>query len=166
VSGNFDQDDIRYLANTLSVAQLRHEIHHAETKAAVAEVYRNTEYQTGEDLFPWPDYAGACREAIKVIQQSKPKAQPAYDCIDTEAIKAKNDIVAVVGQYTRLRKTGKNFTGRCPIHQDKNPSLTVYPEQQAYHCYGCNRGGDVIAFIEAIENCDFKTALGVLDGTS
>ena len=72
---------------------------------------------------------------------------------------------AVIEQYTRLRKTGKNFVGRCPIHQEKHPSLMVYPDQQKFHCYGCNWHGDVIDFIMAVEDVDFRHAVGVLNGT-
>lgn len=158
----FDRIDVFYLANSLSVAQLRHEMHAAEVKASLAEAYRDTEYQTEDDFFPWHDYAAACMGAIECIRQSQPKLQPTNRHIDTEAIKAKNDIVTIIEQYTRLRKAGKNFTGRCPIHHDKRPSLTVYPDNQTWHCYGCNRGGDVIAFVQAVENTDFSGAAAML----
>ena len=160
----FDHYDVFYLANSLSVAQLRNEIHQAEIKASVAEVYWGTEYQADDDLFQWQDYAEACHEAIKTIQDSQPRQQPSHRHIDIKAIQAKNDIVVVIEQYTRLRKAGKNFTGRCPIHGEKHPSLTVYPDQQSWYCYGCNRGGDVIAFVQAVENTDFRGAATILEG--
>ena len=132
----FDQRDIDYLAANLTGVQLRREIHQAEIKIAVAEAYRDTEYQTAEDLWPWADYAAACREAIECLQQNQPKLQLRNGHIDVETIKGKNDIVSIVEQYTKLRKAGRNFTGRCPTHQDKHPSLTVYPDSQIWHCYG------------------------------
>ena len=161
----FDDIDTFYLANSLSVAQLRHEIHSAEVKTSVAEAYRDTEYQTVDDLFPWEDFAAACREAIEWQRNSQTKTQPQHGRIDIEVIKTRSDIVAVIEQYTRLRKAGKNFTGCCPLHQDKHPSLTVYPDQQTFYCYGCNRGGDVIAFIQAVENTDFRRATAILGGS-
>lgn len=161
----FDHTDILYLAKNLSVSQLRHEIHAAEVRASVAKAYRSTEYQASEDLFPWDYYADACRETIRTTQHREPKTRQAHGRIDTKAIKARNDIVTVIEQYTKLRKAGKNFKGCCPIHQEKHPSLTVYPDQQMFHCYGCNRGGDVIEFIMAVENVDFRQAVGVLNGT-
>ena len=166
MSGNiFDCLDVFYLANTFSASQLRQEIRQAEIKAKVADTYRDTEYQTGEDLWPWADYAAACREAIEGIQQNQPKLQPRNGHIDVETIKDKNDIVSIVEQYTKLRKAGKNFTGRCPIHQDKHPSLTVYPDSQTWHCYGaCNTGGDIISFIQAVEHTDFREAAAILGG--
>ena len=158
---DFDRSDARYLARTLSVAQLRDEIRHAEVHGAVDEMYRGTEYET-EDLFPWADYAAVCGDAIKIIQSRKPKPRPAEGGLDAEAVKAHNDIVAVIERYTRLQKSGKNFTGLCPIHQERHPSLMVYPDEQRFYCYGCQRHGDVIAFIMAMENVDFKQALAVL----
>ena len=162
---NFCDIDTFYLANCLSVRQLRHELHRADIKACVAENYRGTEYETPEDTFPWADYRDTCEEALKWIYNSKPKTQalPNHH-IDIEAIKTKNDIVVIIEQFTKLRKSGRNFTGRCPIHQDKNPSLTVYPDSQSWHCFGCGRGGDVIDFIQGIENTDFRGATAILGG--
>ena len=160
-----DEIDTFYLANTLSIAQLRREINSAMSRAKVAEMYRGTEYATESDIWPWAGYIQCCREAIKCRQANKTKAAPSRGKIDIEAIKARNDIVDVIEGYTRLRKSGKNFTGCCPIHQDHNPSLTVYPDSQTWHCFGaCGRGGDVISFIEAVESCDFKQAAAILGG--
>ncbi len=160
----FDSVDVFYLANSLSVARLWHEIDSAEVKVSVAAIYRDTQYQTAEDLWPWDDYAAVCQEAIEWILNNQPKSQSTNGYMDTKAIKAKNDIVVVIEQYTRLRKSGKKFTGCCPIHGEKHPSLTVYPDQQSWHCYGCNRGGDVIAFIQAVEHTDFREAAAMLEG--
>ena len=153
------------MANTLSIKQLRAEIDKAECQAAIADNVRGTEYVKGYDVsWPYRDYVDTCKEAVRWQQRNKPKTAPARGKVDVEAIKSGSDIVAVVEQYTRLRKSGKNFTGRCPIHQDKHPSLTVYPDQQSWHCFGCNRGGDVIAFIQAVENTDFRGAIAILGG--
>jgi len=159
----FDDTDVFYCANSLTIVQLRHEIKQAELKTSVADTFRDTEYQTEVDLFPWADYATTGREAIEWQRQSKPKqTNPHPMHIDVEAIKAKTDIVAVIEGYTQLRKASKNFSGKCPIHQDKHPSMTVYPDNQSWRCYGCNRGGDVIAFIMAVENTDFRGATAIL----
>ncbi len=146
------------------MAALRREISGAEIKAAVAEIYHSTPYQTPADTFLWLDYADACREAITWLRQIHPKPQPTKGRIDTEAIKASNDIAAIIEQYTPLHKAGRNFSGLCPIHGDKNPSLAVYPDQQTFHCFGCQRGGDVISFIQEMENTDFRGAAAILGG--
>jgi hypothetical protein len=72
------------------------------------------------------------------------------------------DILDVVGRYTSLRKTGKEFTGRCPFHEDKTPSFSVSEEKGLFHCFGCASGGDVITFIKLAEKVSFKGALSIL----
>lgn len=164
--GTFDDLDVFILANRFSMPELRHELRQAEIKAKVAEQYADTQYQTRIDLFPWLDYAAACHEALTWQKETGVKHHPKKlrHHQNAEIIKSKSDILATIEQYTQLRKSGKNFTGCCPIHQEKHPSLTVYPDRQTWHCYGCNRGGDVISFIQAVENTDFQGALAILEG--
>jgi DNA primase len=77
-----------------------------------------------------------------------------------EEVKQKTDIVEIIGQYTTLKKAGKNLTALCPFHSEKHPSFFVYPEQQSWHCFGaCNTGGDVLSFIMKKEGMDFGEAL-------
>ena len=159
---SFTDVDVFYLANSFNQLWLRREVRIAELRASVRKEFLGTEYQTTKDLFPWTSYADACREAIEWQRASKPASPPPAGRIDPEAIKAKNDIVVVIEGYTKLRKSGSRFTGRCPLHDDKSPSMTVYPDQQTFHCYGCQAGGDVIAFIQAAENTDFKGAAAIL----
>ena len=80
-----------------------------------------------------------------------------------EEVKQKTDIVEIIGQYTTLKKAGKNLTALCPFHSEKHPSFFVYPEQQSWHCFGaCNTGGDVLSFIMKKESMDFGEALRLL----
>jgi DNA primase len=80
-----------------------------------------------------------------------------------DEVKQKTDIVEIIGQYTSLKKAGRNFTALCPFHSEKNPSFFVYPEQQSWHCFGaCNTGGDVLSFIMKKEGLDFGEALRLL----
>jgi DNA primase len=76
-----------------------------------------------------------------------------------ERVKQQADIVRVIGEYVRLKKSGQNFTGLCPFHSEKTPSFAVHPVKQIYHCFGCGVGGDVFKFIMEVEKCPFPDAV-------
>jgi DNA primase len=78
-----------------------------------------------------------------------------------EEIKARVDIVDLVGETVRLRHSGKNYTGFCPFHHNVHtPSFAVFPESGTWRCFGaCNEGGDVFRFVMKKEGCDFPEAL-------
>ena len=76
-----------------------------------------------------------------------------------ERVKQQADIVRVVGEYVRLKKTGKDFSGLCPFHQEKTPSFTVSPIKQIFYCFGCGKGGDIFNFVMEMERCEFPDAL-------
>jgi len=76
-----------------------------------------------------------------------------------EKIRDKTDIVSVVSEYVKLRKTGKNYVGLCPFHSEKTPSFTVSQEKQLFHCFGCGEGGNVFSFLMKIENLSFVEAV-------
>jgi DNA primase len=76
-----------------------------------------------------------------------------------ERVKQQADIVRVIGEYVRLKKTGQNFTGLCPFHQEKTPSFAVHPVRQIYHCFGCGAGGDVFKFVMEMEKSSFPEAV-------
>ena len=72
------------------------------------------------------------------------------------------DIVDVIERYLPLKKAGANYVACCPFHTEKTPSFYVSPVRETYHCFGCNRGGDIFTFVEEIEGLDFLGALKVL----
>lgn len=75
-------------------------------------------------------------------------------------VKQQADIVAIVGEYVKLKKAGaQNFTGLCPFHSEKTGSFSVHATRQFYHCFGCGASGDVFSFIQKIENITFPEAV-------
>ncbi len=80
-----------------------------------------------------------------------------------DEVKARLDIVEVIGGYVKLQKAGRSFKGLCPFHTERTPSFTVNPDRQTWHCFGsCGIGGDVLSFIAKKENLDFGSALRLL----
>ncbi|MFN8476150.1 MAG: DNA primase [Anaerolineae bacterium] len=80
-----------------------------------------------------------------------------------DEIKARLDIVDVVGSYVQLKKSGRTFKGLCPFHSEKTASFIVNQERQTWHCFGaCGTGGDIFSFIQRAENVDFPGALRLL----
>ena len=77
-------------------------------------------------------------------------------------VKSSNDIVDVISQYISLKRSGRNYFGLCPFHNEKSPSFSVSPDKQIFHCFGCGAGGNVITFISKIEGLGFKESIEVL----
>lgn len=164
----FDSDDINRILTMpdgertvlrFTPAELRQQIHATEIHAAVSRAF-------GEDdlAYYYNDAVNTFRLALDILicTQPQPTCNGASEHIDTESIKAKVNIVDIAEQYTKLRKSGNRFVGSCPFHDEKSPSFTVYPENQSWFCFSCNRGGDVIDLTMAVEHIDFKAAAGVL----
>ncbi len=79
-----------------------------------------------------------------------------------DSIKERLDIVEVVGSYLKLEKSGQNFKGKCPFHNEKTPSFFVSPTRQSFYCFGCGAKGDIFSIVEEMEGVDFKGALKLL----
>ena len=79
--------------------------------------------------------------------------------ITLQQIRDTVDIVDVVSRYVTLSKTGQNFRGLCPFHNEKTPSFTVNASRQMYYCFGCGKGGDVFSFLMNRERMNFVEAV-------
>lgn len=154
-----DANDINYLANNLSLHQLTKEMYAAQEHIGEAFDDNNSKLA----MF-WADYADACQIAIDIqksivfeVHSDNPQ-QRHYETI--ESIKARYDIVDYIGQFVKLKKSGKVYKGLCPFHSEKSPSFMVYQKEQHWHCFGgCNRGGDVITFVALYNRIDVKSAI-------
>ncbi len=76
-----------------------------------------------------------------------------------EEVRQAADIVDVVSDYVTLKRSGQNYFGLCPFHQEKTPSFSVNPAKQIFYCFGCGAGGNVISFIMRIEKISFPEAV-------
>src|SRR3984893_9625169 len=76
-----------------------------------------------------------------------------------DRVKEQAEIVRVVGEYVRLKKSGQIFTGLCPFHSEKTPSFAVHPVKQIYHCFGCGAGGDVFKFVMEMDKITFPESV-------
>ena len=83
---------------------------------------------------------------------------------EVDELKSHADIYGIVSSYVNLKKSGKSYSGLCPFHKEKTPSFSVDPTRQLYHCFGCGEGGDVISFVEKIENLDFLESVEFIAG--
>jgi DNA primase len=81
---------------------------------------------------------------------------------DIDALRQQADIVAVIGDYTSLRRGGKSFKGLCPFHTERTPSFTCTPDGNFFHCFGCGASGDIYDFLQRIEGLDFPEAVETL----
>lgn len=79
-----------------------------------------------------------------------------------EKVRDASDIVDIISRYVALKKSGSNYVGLCPFHNEKTPSFTVSHPKQLFHCFGCGEGGDVISFIMKMENLTFPEAIKYL----
>lgn len=79
-----------------------------------------------------------------------------------DQVRARSDIVEVLGQYLDLKKAGKNYVGLCPFHPDRRPSLSVSPDRQMFYCFACGAGGDVFTFVMKREGLPFVEAVRLL----
>jgi DNA primase len=78
---------------------------------------------------------------------------------DVARVRATADIVQIVGNYTQLKRVGRRWQGLCPFHNEKSPSFSVNAEEGLYHCFGCQKSGDVITFVRDKEQLDFPGAV-------
>ncbi len=76
-----------------------------------------------------------------------------------QTVKQQADIVRILGEYVKLRKSGANWSALCPFHKEKSGSFYVYPGTASYYCFGCHEHGDVFSFVMKMESVSFPEAV-------
>jgi DNA primase len=77
----------------------------------------------------------------------------------SQTVKQQADIVRIVGEYIKLRKSGANWSALCPFHKEKSGSFYLYPGTASYYCFGCHEHGDVFSFVMKMESLSFPEAV-------
>lgn len=81
---------------------------------------------------------------------------------DIDRVREATDLVDLISEVTKVRKSGRSFMAVCPFHQEKTPSMSVDRARGLYHCFGCGEGGDVFTFVQKTQGLDFPEAVDVL----
>lgn len=79
-----------------------------------------------------------------------------------EKVREAADIVQIVGERVKLRRSGRNWRGPCPLHGGKNPNFSVSPDKGVYHCFTCHESGNVFTFLEKTMGVDYPTAIRMI----
>ena len=79
-----------------------------------------------------------------------------------QELKSSINIIDVVSNYVKLKKKGANYLGICPFHDDKHESLSVNPRKEIFKCFACNTSGDMIKFVQLVENVKFNDAVKII----
>lgn len=121
-----------------------------------------------------PQQADVCKSCAKfcrkfplfpvgwLLRNPLPVAQIPHDTI--KQVLAATDIVELISSYIEVKRAGSAFKALCPFHNEKSPSFNITPARQTFHCFGCGKGGDAIAFVREYENLPFSDAVRKLAG--
>ncbi len=81
---------------------------------------------------------------------------------DIDRVRESTDLVDLISEVTKVKRSGRSFMAVCPFHEEKTPSMSVDRARGLYHCFGCGKGGDVFSFVQETQGVDFADALELL----
>lgn len=106
---------------------------------------------------------GEENEEGQVVLPKVPPRKPSSGAPEAERVKRQIRLVEIAGKYTDLQAAGVHIVGRCPFHEEKNASFTIYPATDTYYCFGCGAHGDVIRFVMEKESKTYNEAIEALE---
>lgn len=114
----------------------------------------------GQKLMEIQKHLMRLRRQLAITQYKKPK----NGAITEELIQQARcvPLIDIANQRIKLRRSGKAFVGLCPFHNEKTPSFYIYPTNNNFYCYGCQKGGGAISFIMELEKNSFREAIKYL----
>jgi DNA primase len=86
----------------------------------------------------------------------------AYRRDDIERVRAATDLVELVAEVTKVKRSGRSVMAVCPFHQEKTASMSIDPARGLYHCFGCGKSGDLFRFVQEMQALDFSDAVELL----
>ena len=81
---------------------------------------------------------------------------------DIDRVREATDLVDLISEVTKVKKSGRSYMAVCPFHEEKTPSMSVDRARGLYHCFGCGKGGDVFEFVKETRGVEFGEALDML----
>jgi DNA primase len=81
---------------------------------------------------------------------------------DIDRIRESIDLVDLISEVTKVKRSGRTFMAVCPFHEEKTPSMSVDRARGLYHCFGCGKGGDLFSFVQETQGLNFRESLEVL----
>lgn len=112
-----------------------------------------------KDRFHWKWLITINKRQLKELEPQQPRPVKYKGTSPIQKIKQTVDIIDVIGLYTPLRGNGRQYYGHCPFHKDHSPSLSVDRGKQLWHCFPCDKGGDVIDFVKQVGSLDTRDAI-------
>ena len=150
-----------YLAQHYNAPSIRQEMFEAEQKRDLA---RCMYFQFGETagLEYWEQFYLGCEMAMDLLQSYPKPRTPAIRQSAAE-LRERVDLLDVASRYTKLRKNGLEYMGKCPLHSsDVGENFEVNPQKQLWHCFSCQKGGDVFKLVMEVEEMDFPETCNYL----
>jgi hypothetical protein len=151
-----------YLVEHFNASGIRRELRIAEQKRDHAKCMYLQFDENGDDWDYWDNYYLGCEVALDLLQfYPKPRTPAIRE--SAKELRERVDLLDVAGRYTKLRKNGDEYMGKCPLHASNDgENFEVNTTKQLWHCFSCQKGGDVFKLVMEVEKMDFPETCNFL----